>query len=73
MSWGVSITRKPSDVDRRVISPVRNGTDTGVPLTCEDKEDVNVYISKTGCTGTCTDKNVSLFPIKLLGFQVFLT
>lgn len=41
------MTMKPSDVDRRVISPVRNGTDTGVPLTCEDTGDRNpcYYIS----------------------------
>lgn len=35
MSCGVSMTMKPSDADRRVIRPVRKGTDTGVPLTCQ--------------------------------------
>ena len=28
----------PSDMDRRVICPVRKGTETGVPLTCEGME-----------------------------------
>ncbi len=42
------MTMNPSDVDRRVINPVRNGTDTGVPLTCEDTRDGNLYISEKG-------------------------
>lgn len=48
------MTMKPSDVDRRVISPVRNGTDTGVPLTCEDTGDGNLYGSEKGHTALST-------------------
>ncbi|TNN47361.1 hypothetical protein EYF80_042449 [Liparis tanakae] len=52
MSCGVSMTMKPSAVVRRVISPVTNGTDTGVPLTCEGTGDGRLYISEPALTLT---------------------
>lgn len=40
------MTMKPSDVERRVIRPVKKGTVTGVPLTCQvQTTDIVVMLS----------------------------